>query len=86
MTDCFEASGAAWYGAGDGVPYPMNSAAIPFRPFVSGVFGRSIVRRFWLTSNGVLVTVPQSVPLHVSIKKNEFENGFFCLRSDTDER
>ncbi|CAG0915591.1 unnamed protein product [Notodromas monacha] len=85
MTDCFEDSGAAWYGAGDGVPYPMNSANISFKPFVSGVFGETVVRRFWLNSNGVLITVPQSVPLFVSVKRNEYQ-GFFCLRSQVDTK
>lgn len=76
LRDCFEISSAYWYGIGQmaGSPWPLNFYSFNDTPFTTGhndannannLLG-SIIKRYFISSNGVAIHVPLSVPLYIS--------------------
>ena len=74
LRDCIELRDGFWYGMGQvrDSPWPLNSWIQPMAPFVTSAtlndrtpFG-SIIRRYWLSSKGVAISVPLDIPLHMS--------------------
>lgn len=77
LRDCFDLKNGYWFGMGlvDETPWPLNSWNQEMAPFVTSdtrnkesPFG-SIIRRYWLSSDGVSISVPLDVPLHMSFNE-----------------
>ena len=87
LKDCFDLYDAFWYGMGqvNNLSWPFNKVSVKSSPFVTShqvdensPFG-SLIRRFWITSNGIAITVPLDVPLFVSF--NQDNNNQMCLEA-----
>jgi hypothetical protein len=93
LKDCFDISSAFWFGMGHvkGGHWPLNGLSMNATPFVTSHdperfnFG-SIIKRYFLSSNGVAIHVPLSVPLFVSFNstvdpKKKRGDSLLCLES-----
>ena len=84
LEDCIDLGLAHWYGGSTLEPQPWPVAAgtpLPVTPMLSGLgrIGR-FQRRYWLSSNGFSIEVPENLPLSVSLGQ-EAESHLLCLRS-----
>ncbi|XP_068253832.1 SITS-binding protein-like [Nyctibius grandis] len=83
LKDCFSMANVSWYGGAStrAQRWPLNGAASPAQPFVSGDFGTNpdgygpLLERYFLGSTGVTVTVPPDIPLLLSLESDRH----FCL-------
>lgn len=90
-TDCFNIGHerGQWFGGGltKNKDWPLDSAKIPFGPFVTGdavthQWGNAI-KRYFLNSLGVAIEVDADTPLYISI--NDEYKDQFCLRAANDD-
>ncbi|XP_078574160.1 myogenesis-regulating glycosidase-like [Branchiostoma floridae x Branchiostoma japonicum] len=85
--DCLDLSPAHWYGGAEmyyqGWPSEMWNKSMTF--YLSGDMYQSleewgsVMERYWVNSEGVGVTVAETVPLHVSV--NYMNNGKLCFKA-----
>lgn len=92
LKDCFDISSAYWFGMGhvkEG-KWPLNGLSMNSTPFVTSHdpkqfnFG-SIIKRYYLSSSGVAIHVPLSVPLFVSFNStsdlNKRGDSMLCFEA-----
>ncbi|WAR14981.1 SP15-like protein, partial [Mya arenaria] len=87
LTDCFNTSGAHWYGGYEDHdqhwPFEKNSmketSYTGNDPFHPGVIG-NILERYFVSSKGVGVYVDNDVPLYFSL--NSPQNGLMCFSAN----
>ncbi|XP_019631326.1 PREDICTED: uncharacterized family 31 glucosidase KIAA1161-like [Branchiostoma belcheri] len=85
--DCLDLAPAHWYGGAEmyyqGWPIETWNKSMTF--YLSGDMYQSleewgsVMERYWLSSEGVGVTVSETVPLHVSV--NYMNNGKLCFKA-----
>ncbi|CAG0880847.1 unnamed protein product [Cyprideis torosa] len=78
LEDCFALGGAQWFSPGASIMWNTNQQMSQAVPYLNGIFA-SFVKRDWITSTGLQITVPPTVSLHVSVNKLP---GHVCFRSD----
>ena len=88
--DCFPVGGqddGHWYGGGESLKasWPLEKAHIGLSPFVTGDEGQTewgnVIRKFFLNSKGVSITIEDHTPLFVSIN----ETGGLCIQARFDD-
>lgn len=92
--DCLSMKNSHWYGGSELLEqkWPLEKVNVNMGRYLpqdarllqnksAGAAYGSVMSRYWLSSNGIAVTVDADVPLHVSI--NESGNQQLCLKSDT---
>lgn len=90
-TDCFDLTTAAgagshWYGGGHsaGMRWPLEAGRVSWAPFLTGDSVRrdhqwgNVLKRFFISSKGVAITVDPLTPLHVSA--NQYNHRELCLQ------
>ncbi|XP_078575219.1 LOW QUALITY PROTEIN: myogenesis-regulating glycosidase-like [Branchiostoma floridae x Branchiostoma japonicum] len=85
--DCLELGPAHWYGGAEmyyqGWPIEKWNMSMTFYlsgdMYASSEEWGSVMERYWLSSDGVGVTVAETVPLHVSV--NHMNDGKLCLKA-----
>nr|XP_018915739.1 PREDICTED: uncharacterized family 31 glucosidase KIAA1161 isoform X1 [Bemisia tabaci] len=90
-TDCYEEGGkyGHWYGGGRtlGMAWPVELGRVEMSPFVTGHVERhrwgSVLRRYFINSRGVAITVDPQTPLYVSI--NAGKESRLCLQARHDD-
>ncbi len=73
---------AHWYGGAQigQQRWPLNKRKMKIQPFIGQNYGNnlqmygSVLQRYWVSSNGVAISVPDDVPLHVG---NDHEQFYF---------
>lgn len=89
-TDCYEDGDdyGHWYGGGRtlGMAWPVERGRVEMSPFVTGHIGRhrwgSVLRRYFINSRGVAISVDPETPLYVSI--NADKETRLCLQGRHD--
>lgn len=94
--DCFDlgadgVNGAHWYGGGHsaGMHWPLEAGRVSWAPFLTGDSVRrshqwgNVLRRFFISSKGVAITVDPLTPLHVSASQHKHKE--LCLRARYDD-
>ncbi|XP_077870269.1 myogenesis-regulating glycosidase-like [Saccoglossus kowalevskii] len=85
--DCISFGNEHWYGGA--VAYRqylvLEKGHVSMQPYVTGDiwdnakgYG-SVLDRIWMSSHGMMIVVPDTVPLHVSVNQ---PTGYFCLKAD----
>lgn len=83
LRDCFEISNAYWYGIGQmtSSPWPINYYSFNDTPFTTGHGASnsnhplgSMIKRYFISSHGVAIHVPLSVPLFISFNASSPSN------------
>lgn len=95
-TDCFDLTSAGgsvshWYGGGHaaGMRWPLEAGRVSWAPFLTGDSGRrdhqwgNVLKRFFISSKGVAITVNPRTPLHVAA--NQYNDGELCLQAKYDD-
>lgn len=90
-TDCYEDGDnyGHWYGGGRtlGMAWPVELGRVEMSAFVTGHVGRhrwgSVLRRYFINSRGVAISVDPETPLYVSI--NADEKTRLCLQARYDD-
>ncbi|KAJ1522038.1 hypothetical protein ONE63_002356 [Megalurothrips usitatus] len=95
-TDCYDLTGlpgavkSHWYGGGHttGARWPLEAGSVSWAPFLTGDSVRrdhqwgNVLRRFFISSKGVAITVDPRTPLHVSANQNNDAELCFQARYD----
>lgn len=90
-TDCYEDGYqyGHWYGGGRtlGMAWPVELGRVEMSPFVTGHIGRhrwgNVLKRYFINSKGVAITVDPQSPLYVSI--NAGQENRLCLKGRHDQ-
>ncbi|KAL1117500.1 hypothetical protein AAG570_003819 [Ranatra chinensis] len=90
LTDCFKNGDqhGHWYGGGRtlGMAWPVELGRLDMSAFVTGHIGRhrwgSVLKRYFINSRGVAISVDHDTPLYVSI--NAQEDTHLCLQARHD--
>ncbi|XP_075219236.1 myogenesis-regulating glycosidase isoform X2 [Lycorma delicatula] len=90
-TDCYEDGDnyGHWYGGGRtlGMAWPVELGRVEMSAFITGHVGRhrwgSVLRRYFINSRGVAISVDHETPLYVSI--NADEKTRLCLQARYDD-
>ncbi|XP_014249264.1 myogenesis-regulating glycosidase isoform X3 [Cimex lectularius] len=91
LTDCFEngKQHGHWYGGGRtlGMAWPVELGQVEMSAFVTGHIGRhrwgSVLKRYFINSRGVAISVDSETPLYVSI--NAERETRLCLQARQDD-
>ncbi|CAH1402416.1 unnamed protein product [Nezara viridula] len=91
LVDCFENGQfhGHWYGGGRtlGMAWPVELGKVEMAPFVTGYIGThrwgSVLKRYFINSRGVAISIDPQTPLYVSI--NAEEKTRLCLEARHDD-
>uniref|UniRef100_A0A0K8T0D7 Family 31 glucosidase KIAA1161 n=1 Tax=Lygus hesperus TaxID=30085 RepID=A0A0K8T0D7_LYGHE len=91
LTDCYEnrEQHGHWYGGGRtlGMAWPVELGSVEMSAFVTGHIGRhrwgSVLRRYFINSRGVAISIDPETPLYVSI--NAKDEDKLCLQARHDK-